>query len=49
MIAFFGNIMILASAATLLVSTIELFVMGVYLRTTNMTFLGAIVDFIDCL
>jgi len=47
MFAFFGNVGILACSATLLVSTIELFVMGVYSRTANMTFLGVLLGFLS--
>jgi hypothetical protein len=47
MLAFLGNIAVLSGSVTLLVSTIELFVMGVYSRTTNMTFLGVVLGWLS--
>ena len=40
LVAFLGNITILSCCACLLISTIELFAMGVYTRTKTMMFLG---------
>lgn len=40
LISFIGNCTVLVSAASLLVSTVELFISGVYLRTPAMTYLG---------
>lgn len=49
MLAFLGNIAVLTGSVTLLVSTIELFVMGVYTRTGNMTFVGLLVGALSLL
>lgn len=47
MMAFLGNVAILTGSVTLLVSTIELFIMGVYTRTPNMTFLGVVLGWLS--